>query len=301
MATMDPTTPLIQARGLTKHYGDFSLKAVSFDVYPGEVVGFVGKNGAGKTTTIKALLGLVKLDGGEGQVLSCPSSQLGRVQGSPAKERLGVVFDAVPYPKSLRVCDVDAIGKAAYSTWDSSAFARCARDAGLDGDKKVEGLSRGMGMRLQLAVALSHDTQVLLLDEATAGLDPLARDEVLEVLREYVANGERGILMSSHITSDLEHIADRILCIDDGSIVFDLARETITDEMGVARCRAQDLTRVREACLIDPAQWRVLDRGMAWDLWVPDRFAFQARFPDIPCDPLTIDEYMALFFKGGDR
>lgn len=301
MATLDPTAPLILARGLTKYYEDFSLKAVNLEVAPGEVVGFIGKNGTGKTTTLKALLGLIKLDGGEAQVLSCPSSLLGGAQGNDAKEHLGVVFDSTPYPGSLTVADVSAIGSYAYETWDAPRFWELAREAGLDKDKKVEDLSRGMGMRLQLAMALSHDSRVLVLDEATAGLDPIARDEILEVLRDYVSDGERGILMSSHITSDLEHIADRVVCIDDGAIVFDLARETITDEMGVAHCRTSDLERVQAAGIIDPDAWRQLHKGMSWDLWVPDRFAFQESFPQIPCDPLSIDEYMTLLFKGGDR
>ena len=301
MATLDPAAPLIQARGLTKYYDDFSLKAVSLEVDPGEVVGFIGKNGAGKTTTLKALLGLIKLDGGEAQLLSCPSSLLGQAQGNGAKEHLGVVFDSTPYPATLRVCDVAAIGAVAYRTWDGARFDSLARDAGLDGDKKVEELSRGMGMRLQLAMALSHDSRVLVLDEATAGLDPIARDEIPEVLRDFVSDGERGILMSSHITSDLEHIADRVVCIDDGAIIFDLDREAITNQMGVAHCRTAELEQVRESGIIDPTSWRVLSRGMSWDLWVPDRFAFKENFPQIPCDPLSIDEYMTLLFKGGDR
>lgn len=292
---------LIEARGLTKRYDGFSLEGVDLDVNEGEVVGFVGQNGAGKSTTIKALLGLIEPDGGESAVLGVPSRELSRPAGSPVKERIGVVFDAVSFPGHLRVGDVGRIHARAYASWDAREFAELSRALGLPAEKHVKDLSRGMGMKLGLACALAHDPRVLILDEATAGLDPMARDEVLDRLRSFVGEPGRAILMSSHITSDLERIADRIVCIDDGRIAFDRPKGEITDEAGIARCRAADLERVAASGVIPDGALRYLRHDYGIDLLVPDRFAFAESFPEIPVDRMTIDDYLSLTLKGGVR
>ena len=212
-----------------------------------------------------------------------------------------MVFDTVSLPGHLRVSDVGRIYRSAYASWDAHAFDRLARELGLDARKAVKDLSRGMGMKLSLACALAHDPQVLILDEATAGLDPMARDEALDRLRDFVAQPGRAILMSSHITSDLERIADRIVCIDAGRIVFDLPKDVITDETGIARCRMADFERVAASGVVPERELRYLRHDYGIDVLVPDRFAFAEMFPDIPCDRMTIDDYMALTLKGGVR
>ena len=299
--TKGSSAALIEARGLTKHYDGFSLEGVNLAVNEGEVVGFVGQNGAGKSTTIKALLGLIRVDGGEGSVLSTPSDELTRASGAATKERVGVVFDTVSLPGHLRVADVGRIYASAFASWDAHAFDRLARELGLDPRKAVKDLSRGMGMKLSLACALSHDARVLILDEATAGLDPMARDELLDRLLDFVALPGRAILMSSHITSDLERIADRVLCIDEGRIVFDLAKDEITDEMGIARCRVAEFERVCASGIIPEGQLRYRKNDYGIDLLVPDRFVFAENFPNVPCDRMSIDDYLSLTLKGGVR
>lgn len=299
--TKGSSAALIEARGLTKHYDGFSLEGVDLAVNEGEVVGFVGQNGAGKSTTIKALLGLIRVDGGEGSVLGTPSDELTRASGAATKERVGVVFDTVSLPGHLRVADVGRIYASAFASWDAHRFSQLTRDLGLDPKKAVKDLSRGMGMKLSLACALAHNPQVLILDEATAGLDPMARDEALERLRDFVAQPGHAILMSSHITSDLERIADRIVCIDAGRIVFDLEKDAITDSAGVARCRVADLERIASSGMVPDSELRYLRHDYGIDVLVPDRFAFAETFPDIPCDRMTIDDYMALTLKGGVR
>ena len=299
--TKGSSAALIEARGLTKHYDGFSLEGVNLAVNEGEVVGFVGQNGAGKSTTIKALLGLIRVDGGEGSVLGTPSDELTRASGAATKERVGVDFDTVSLPGHLRVADVGRIYASAFASWDAHRFSQLTHDLGLDPKKAVKDLSRGMGMKLSLACALAHDPQVLILDEATAGLDPMARDEALERLRDFVAEPGHAILMSSHITSDLERIADRIVCIDAGRIVFDLEKDAITDSAGVARCRVADLERIASSGMIPDSELRYLRHDYGIDVLVPDRFAFAEMFPDIPCDRMTIDDYMSLTLKGGVR
>ena len=294
--------PLIEADGVTKRYDGFTLSAVSLTVEPGQVVGFIGQNGAGKSTTIKALLGLIGIDGGEARVLGVPARDL-RGASSSVKEDIGVVFDTVSMPPHLKIGEVEKLMAAAYAAWDASAFDRYLDLFRLDRSKEVKGLSRGMGMKLSLACALSHDPRVLILDEATAGLDPMAREEVLNLLREFVAveddagNPCHGILMSSHITSDLERIADEVVCIDEGRVVFALAKDEICDAMGIARCRAADVDALASSALAGSGL-RALRNEYGVDVLVPDRFAFASAFPQIPCDRTTIDDYMMLMLKG---
>lgn len=296
-----PASPLIGARGLTKYYDGFTLADVNITVNEGEIVGFVGQNGAGKSTTIKALLGLIKLDGGEATVLGHPSHNLTRASDASTKTEIGVVFDTVSLPGHLKIADVGHIYSYAYPTWNAHQFSELSAAFGLDANKAVKDLSRGMGMKLSLACALSHGARLLILDEATAGLDPMARDEVLDMLREFVAEPGHAVLMSSHITSDLERIADRVVCIDKGKIIFDLAKDEITDERGIARCRVTDFERVASSGIIPDAELRYLKHDYGIDLLVPDRFAFAENFPEIPVDRMTIDDFMALTLKGGVR
>lgn len=288
--------PLASARGLTKHYRGFTLDSVDITVMGGEIVGFIGQNGAGKSTTIKAMLGIVAPDAGSAQILGVSSTDLPRPAGTAVKEHIGVVFDSIAMPAHLRVADVGRIHAHAYRTWDAARFARMTADFGLDARKTVKELSRGMGMKLGLACALCHDTRLLLLDEATAGLDPMARDEVLDRLHAFVSDDRHAVFMSSHITSDLEHAADRIICIDNGRIIFDLPKDDITDTAGIARCRADDLSRIA-ARQPDP-RMRAIRHDYEVDVLVPDRYEFARQFPDIPCDRMTIDDYMALTLKG---
>lgn len=294
--------PLIEARRITKHYDGFALQGVSLAVEPGRIVGFIGQNGAGKSTTIKALLGLIGLDGGEAFILGVPAQDVAGAR-SDVKERIGVVFDTVSMPHHMRVAEVGKLMARAYVSWDQAAFEGYLVRFKLESGKAVKELSRGMGMKLSLACALAHSPRVLILDEATAGLDPMARDEVLDMLREFVAaedaegNPVHAILMSSHITSDLDKIADEVVCIDEGRIVFSCAKDEICDAMGLARCRAAEVELLL-ASPSSPDELRAIHHDYGVDVLVPDRFEFMRAFPEIPCDRVSIDDYMALMLKG---
>lgn len=292
---------LIEAHGLTKHYENFSLDSVELSVNEGGVVGFVGQNGAGKSTTIKALLGLIEPDGGKSCILGTPSSELTRSSGAATKEHIGVVFDSISLPEHLKLGEVERIYARAYASWDSHCFSNLIRELGLTNTKRVKDLSRGMGMKLSLACALAHHPQVLILDEATAGLDPMARDEALDRLRDFVTQPGHAILMSSHITSDLERIADRIVCIEAGKIIFNLEKDAITDAAGIARCRVADLEKIAASGIIPDEKLRYLRHDYGIDVLIYDRFAFAEHFPNIPCDRMSIDDYLSLTLKGGVR
>ena len=287
---------LIRIKGLTKRYEGFTLDDVSLDVAPGEVVGLVGRNGAGKTTLIKSLLGLIAYDGGDAELLgervSVTNPRLATV-----KRHIGTVFDTIAFPQTLRVRDVATLGHVSFgAAWDDRLFDDLVHDAALDGRKVVRDLSRGMGMRLQLAFALAHRPDLLVLDEATAGLDPLAREDMLDVLRGFMAEREgRGILLATHITTDLEHIADRVVCLDEGRVAFDLTRDAICDEAGIAHLRSEEAER-----LLEPGM-RYLRHEYSCDLLVPDRRTFAHEHPDVTVDAADIESYMTLALKGALR
>ncbi len=293
-------TNLIEIENLGKRYDGFALADVSLTVEPGSVVGFIGSNGAGKTTTLKAALGLIAADAGTvrlfGEEIRPGTSALDAL-----KARIGVVLDTCAFPDTCTVKSAGSIGRAAYASWDSARFAALTERFELAPKKKVSELSRGMGMKLTLAFALAHNPELLILDEATAGLDPLAREDVLDLLRDFMAEGERGILMSTHITSDLEKIADEVICLDAGRVVFSLPKDAITDEAGVARCRTAELEAVLAANFLSADAVRIERHGFGCNLLVPDRFAFARAFPDIPVDAATIEDYMTLTLKGESR
>lgn len=190
---------LLELKGVSRRVSDrFSLRDVTLTVEPGQIVGFVGANGAGKTTTIRAALGLIKLDAGEvylfGQRCNANASD---EQQRRMRSRIGLVLDTCPFPSTLKVAEVEALVSPAYPTWSHETFAGHINRFGLDPKAKVKDLSRGMGMKLQLACTLSHKAELLILDEATAGLDPMAREELLDELLAFVADGQHGVLCST--------------------------------------------------------------------------------------------------------
>jgi ABC-2 type transport system ATP-binding protein len=204
---------VVEVRGLTKHYGEFTLENVAFDVPEGYITGFIGPNGAGKTTTIKLILGIVRGDSGSIKVF-------GEEAAAAQNGQVGVVTDASFYVSDWTVTDVEKAVAPFYPDWDAAKFAGYLKQFGLSRRKKIKELSRGMSIKLQLAAALSHSAKLLILDEPTSGLDPAARDEICDLLREFVSDEGHSVLFSTHITSDLEKIADYITFILGGHIVF---------------------------------------------------------------------------------
>lgn len=290
---------LLEIKGASRRVSDrFSLRDVTLTVEPGQIVGFVGANGAGKTTTIRAALGLVKLDAGEVHLFGqrCGADAPDETQRH-LRSRVGLVLDTCPFPSTLKVGQIESLVGPAYPTWDRETFAGFISQFGLDPKAKVKDLSRGMGMKLQLACALSHEAKLLVLDEATAGLDPMAREELLDELLAFVADGQHSVLLSSHITSDLDRTADRVICIDNGSIIFDLPREDITDRAGIAHCTQAQAAELM-AC-VEGA--RAVHHAYSVDVLVPNRCETLEAFPEIPCDRATIDDYLRLTLKGASK
>lgn len=206
----------IEINNLSKEYKDFKLSNINLSIPNGSIMGFVGQNGAGKTTTIKSLLNLVKIDSGTVKINGLNVND----NEKEVKDSIGVVFDELGMPASLNCKNVNTIMKNIYTRWDETTFFKYTELFKLPVNKSFSKFSRGMQMKLQTAIALSHCASVLILDEATSGLDPIARNELLDILLEYMEDENHSTLMSSHITSDLERIADYITFIDNGKILL---------------------------------------------------------------------------------
>ena len=214
---------ILEVQGLHKNYPSFTLNDITFNLPSGYIMGFVGPNGAGKTTTIKLILNVIK--GNSGNV-----KLFGQVGNVVQNKQIGVVMDTPMYVEDWTLRDVEKAISPFYSNWDKSEYAGYLKRFGLDSKKKVKELSRGMKVKLQIAVAFSHDAKLLLLDEPTSGLDPAARDEICDLLREFVSDETKSVLFSTHITADLDKTADYITFILNGSIAFTGAKDELLEK-----------------------------------------------------------------------
>lgn len=219
----------IEVHDLCKNYPGFSLKNISFTVPEGQCCGFVGPNGAGKSTTLRIMTGLASSDGGEVRLLGKPAEE------ASVREEIGILFDKPYFQEDWNPLDIEKCVRRFYRSWDSVRYRDYLSRFGIASGKKVKNLSRGMNQKLALAVHLSHDARMLLLDEPTGGLDPAARDEMLDILREYMVPENRTILFSTHITSDLERIADCIVYISNGAVSYSGDKESLTSSYCVVR------------------------------------------------------------------
>lgn len=205
----------LRVEHLTKSYPSFTLRDVSFTLEQGRIMGLIGRNGAGKSTTLKAILNLVNRDGGRIEALGLPLPE----RELACKQRLGVVLGGIDFYQHKRLRSITDVTRRFYPDWDQSAYVRYLEEFGIEEDKRVRELSAGMRVKYLIAVALSHQAELLLFDEPTSGLDPVSRDELLTLFRALAADGKRSVLFSTHITSDLERCADDITYIRDGQVL----------------------------------------------------------------------------------
>ncbi|OUQ25445.1 ABC transporter [Flavonifractor sp. An135] len=273
--------------GLTKTYKDFKLNGVSFSVPCGSIVGLIGENGAGKSTTINAILGLIQKEAGSICVL-------GKEQmDSEIKEQIGVVFDGNNYPEILSPQKLNRVMEKIYHSWDEHTFLNLLRKFSLPADKLIKQFSKGMKMKLAIAVALSHNSKLLILDEATSGLDPVIRDDMLDILLDFAQDETHSILISSHITTDLEKIADYIVFIHEGQVVFSKPKDDLTEQYGIIKCGAAQFDALDKSDII---VYRKMD--YEWQVLITDREAMKKKYPKALIEPATIDEIMLLYVKG---
>ena len=273
--------------GLTKTYKDFMLNGVSFSVPCGSIVGLIGENGAGKSTTINAVLGLIQKEAGSICVL-------GKEQpDNEIKEQIGVVFDGNNYPEIFSTRKLNRVMKDIYYSWEEHTFLNLLKKFSLPTDKPIKQFSKGMKMKLAIAVALSHNSKLLILDEATSGLDPVIRDDILDILLDFAQDETHSILISSHITTDLEKIADYIVFIHEGQVVFSKPKDELIERYGIIKCGAAQFEALDK---LDIIAYRKMD--YEWQVLVTDRVAMKKKYPKALIDSASIDEIMLLYVKG---
>lgn len=221
----------LEINGLCKEYPDFKLMNVSFSLPRGYIMGLIGPNGAGKTTVIKLILNLVNRNSGMIKVLGLDHTD----HEAEIKARLGFVLDEPPFYSYLRVKDIGALIASFYPTWEGERFRKLCGEFEIPLHMRVGALSRGMKMKLALASALSHGAELILMDEPTSGLDPVFRRELLERLSGLIQDGRTSVLFSTHITSDLERVADYITCLRNGELLFSTNREELMDRWALVK------------------------------------------------------------------
>lgn len=283
------TETILRVEKLRKQFPGFLLNDVSFSLPTGYVMGFIGPNGAGKTTTIKSILGLVLPDSGSVELFGAEKSDADQ----SCKQQLGVVMDLPFYADDWTALDAQRALRPFYSRWDEPAFRSLLKQFSIDTGKKVKELSRGMKVKLMVAVALSHDARLLILDEPTSGLDPVARDELLDILRDYMCREDRGVLFSTHITSDLEKIADYITYINDGHILYSGERDALLERYRLVKGGLGDLTAEQKRGVIG------LREHMAGFEGLVESAALKTLGANIINEPVTLEEIVIFFNKEG--
>ena len=281
----------INVTGLCKSYQDFALDNVSFAVPKGSIMGFIGENGAGKSTTIKAMLNLIHRDAGTVEILGMDLDG----HEKEIKERIGVVFDECCFHDNLTPADISKILGNIYQNWDGKLYQKYLVQFGLDEKKKIKEFSRGMKMKLGIAAALAHRPDVLILDEATSGLDPIVREEILDIFLDFIQDENHAILISSHITSDLDKIADYLTFIHHGRIILSSGRDDLMDSMGIVKCGAEDLEKIEQDQII-----RYRKNQFGCEVLIRNKRSFAVGHPEMVIDPVTTEAIM-LFYSPGEE
>jgi len=276
----------IEIKDLTKKYDGFTLDSISFNVPKGSIMGFIGQNGSGKTTTIRALLNVIKRDAGTIKLLGLDNIE----NEYEIKEQISAVFDELPFHEDFNAKQMNTILGSVYKEWDSKKYKEYLDRFALPEKKKIKQFSKGMKMKLQIAAALSHNAKLLIMDEATTGLDPVVRNEILDIFREYLQNEENSILMSSHITSDLEKIADCVTFIDKGRLLVSGYKDDILESHGLLKCTKADY---KEIAAEDIVSARITDFGA--EIMVADKALCRKKYSGAIIDKTTLEEIMLFY------
>lgn len=273
---------------LCKRFDNFDLSHVSFQVPKGRIVGFIGENGAGKSTTINLILNELKADSGQIEVL-------GKEHTIPAvKENVGVVFDECNFHDVLTARQIEKILAGVYKSWDSDLFHRYLKKFDLPDKKPIGKFSKGMKMKLSIICAMAHRPKLLIMDEATTGLDPVVRDEILDLFLEFIQDEENSIFFSSHITSDIQKIADYVILIHEGKIIFEEQKDDLIYNYGIIRCGRERFSA------LSPDDYIISrDTRMCMECLVRDKETIRRKYKDLVVDNATLEDIMLFYIKGG--
>lgn len=270
----------IEISGLSKNFGNFSLKDINFKLPEGYIMGLIGVNGAGKTSVIKLILNMLMKQKGEIKVFGLDYIQC----EEEIKEKIGIVFDQPYYHEHWTLKQLEKAISVFYKTWNSQDYYRYLKKFGVNPKQRIQTLSKGMKMKLMITVALSHDTKLLILDEPTSGLDAVSRDELLDILRNYILAEDKSIIISSHITSDLEKIADYITLLHRGEIVYTGTKDGLLESYCIIKGDCKDLSLVQRGDIIGYREYLNCFEGL-----YPVN-ALKGISPSIIADVATLDD-----------
>ncbi len=285
---MSNTESAIEIRGLTKKYDGFTLDNIDLVVPSGSIMGFIGQNGAGKTTTIRLILNLIKKDRGSIKLLGMDNEE----NEYEIKSGIAAVFDELPFHECLNANQLSTILSYVYDGWDKKTFNDLLERFCLPRKRRFGDFSKGMKMKLQIAAALSHGARLLIMDEATTGLDPVVRNEILDIFLEFLQDENNSIFLSSHITTDLERIADRVTFIDKGRILLSGDKDETVDSHGLIKCTRNEYKE------IDPGDFisaRLTDFGA--EVMVSDKKKAEEKYSGLTIDNTTLEEIMLFYVR----
>jgi len=283
--------PSIEVKALAKQYknSDFRLNDISFSLPSGSIMGFVGENGAGKSTTIGCILNTLIKDSGTVKIFGQDMTD----ESTDIRDKIGVVYDTSAFQAHLTPAKISSTMRYFFSNWDDDLFMEYLTRFKLSESQRIKEYSRGSTMKLALAVALAHRPKLLVLDEATSGLDPIVRDDILDIFLDFVQDENNSILLSSHIISDLEKVADYITFIHEGSIIFSESKDKLIYNYGLMRCKASQLAEIDKE---DILAYKKYDYQV--DVLVSDKQSMANKYRDIVIDSVSIEEIMLLLVKG---
>lgn len=280
---------ILEIKNLSKKYDGFELKNVNIELPKGMIMGFIGENGAGKTTTIKAILNIINRDVGEIKIFGLDNKENER----KIKEDIGVVLDDSFLSEYLNPSDINKIMKNIYKNWDEKLYFKYIADFKLPKEKISKEYSSGMKMKLKIAVALAHHPKLLILDEPTSGLDPVARNEILDIFQEFIQDENKGIFVSSHITSDLEHIADYITFINNGEIIFTKTRDELLENYGIVKCSEEQFKKIDKKDYI-----KYKKNKYEYDVLIENKYEFKNNYDISVIDKPSLEDIMLIYIKG---
>lgn len=277
---------VLKLSNVTKKYTDFTLDNVSFSVPKGCICGFIGQNGAGKTTTISLILDIIKKDSGTIEVMGQSMEE----NGVALKEEIGVVYDEMGFHEFMTPNEINTMMKHVYKNWQQDTFFEYLKRFSLPRNKRCGAFSRGMRMKLQIAVALSHNAQLLIMDEPTSGLDPIVRNEMLQIFQEFVMDENHTILLSSHITGDLERIADMVVFIDHGKIVLSGNKDEILETHGLLKCKKEEVESIDKEDIVS-----VRKSGFGAEVLVSDKEKCSKKYEKMVMENIALEDIMIFY------
>ena len=279
---------ILEIKELCKKYDNFELKNINFNLPKGMIMGLIGENGAGKTTTIKAILDVITNYQGIIKIFGKDIHKYSEVY-----EDVGAVLDESFFPEILTPNDISKIMPGIYKNWDNNLFKKYLTEFALLPNKQIKTFSKGMRKKLEIATALSHHPKLLILDEPTSGLDPVARNEVIDIFQNFIQNEECSILLSSHITTDLEHIADYITFINDGEILLSTTMDTVLNNYGLVKCSEKEFNSIAKTDYL-----KYQKNKYNYEVLITDIKKFKKKYKIDVIDKITLDNLMLLMIKG---